>query len=83
MGYFGVSIDETFPPALLELEEGLHHFGQATSSPEHRILITINLLIIRLIPYKNQFPQIDFGENEINLKKAKFAAHIQYKNAYF
>ena len=22
MGYFGVSIDETFPPALLELEEG-------------------------------------------------------------
>ena len=53
------------------------------TNPEHRILITINLLIIRLIPYKNQFPQIDFGENEINLKKAKFAAHIQYKNAYF
>ena len=24
MGYFGVSIDETFPPALLDLEEGLH-----------------------------------------------------------
>ena len=32
MGYFGVSIDETFPPALLELEEGLHHFGQATEA---------------------------------------------------
>ena len=32
MGYFGVSIDETFPPALLELEEGLHHFGQATGA---------------------------------------------------
>ena len=31
MGYFGVSIDETFPPALLELEEG-HHFGQATEA---------------------------------------------------
>ena len=31
-GYFGVSIDETFPPALLELEEGLHHFGQATEA---------------------------------------------------
>ena len=32
MGYFGVSIDETFSPALLELEEGLHHFGQATEA---------------------------------------------------
>ena len=25
-------IDETFPPAFLELEEGLHHFGQATQA---------------------------------------------------
>ena len=25
-------IDETFPPAFLELEEGLHHFGQATEA---------------------------------------------------
>ena len=32
MGYFGVSLDKTFPPALLELEEGLHHFGQATEA---------------------------------------------------
>ena len=32
MGYFGVPIDETFPPAFLELEEGLHHFGQATEA---------------------------------------------------
>ena len=32
MGYFGVSLDETFSPALLELEEGLHHFGQATEA---------------------------------------------------
>ena len=32
VGYFGVSIDETFPPALLELEEGLHRFGQATEA---------------------------------------------------
>ena len=32
MGYFGVPTDETFPPALLELEEGLHHFGQATEA---------------------------------------------------
>ena len=32
VGYFGVPIDETFPPAFLELEEGLHHFGQATQA---------------------------------------------------
>ena len=32
MGYFGVPTDETFPPAFLELEEGLHHFGQATEA---------------------------------------------------
>ena len=31
--YFGVPIDETFPPAFLELEEGLHHFGQASGHP--------------------------------------------------
>ena len=30
--HFGVPIDETFPPAFLELEEGLHHFGQATEA---------------------------------------------------
>ena len=32
LGHFGVPIAETFPPAFLELEEGLHHFGQATEA---------------------------------------------------
>ena len=57
MGYFGVSLDKTFPPAVLELEEGLHHFGQATEAgscsghpsgealqPEVPTGISINLL---------------------------------------